>query len=439
MNRNIKRRTFLKQAAVAGAGVMVLRSGLLAAGKSPSDKLNIAVIGCGGRGWSDLQDVRGENIVALCDVNSKNLARAAKQYPDAKTYEDWRKCLEQKDIEAVVCATTDHTHAFVNAWALNRGYHVYCEKPLANSVEEARMVRSKYLEKKGKIATQMGTQIHASDNYRRIVELVRGGAVGKIKDAHIWCSRMPKGGSYLPAAGPAPDYIDWDLWIGPSPMHPYNPGYFPGGCLGWNIFWDFGSGQIGDMGSHMMDMAYWPLGLKDPTSCKAEGSEQSADTVPTWLKVEWEHPANEWRDAIKVYWYDGGKKPGFPMKIIDRDEAFKGMLIRGDKGWLLCDYDYWILRNTGDMTDVKLPKKEDLIPPSPGHHQEWINGCKTGSPTGCNFDYSGALIEANMLALAAYRVGKPLQWDAKNLTATNCPEAEKYIKKTYREGWKLDG
>jgi len=439
MNRVIKRRTFLKHAAVAGAGVMVLRSGLLAAGKSPSDKLNIAVIGCGGRGWGDLQGVRSENIVALCDVNSKNLAKAAKAFPDAKTHEDWRKCLEQKDIDAVVCASTDHTHAFVNVWALNRGLHVYCEKPLANSVHEARMVRRKYLEKKGKIATQMGTQIHASDNYRRIVELIRGGAIGKINDCHVWCSRTPTGGSYLPEAGPAPEHINWDLWIGPSPMHPYNPEYFPGGCLGWNRFWDFGSGQIGDMGSHMMDMAYWPLDLKDPTSCKAEGSEPSNDTVPTWLKVEWEHPANQWRDAIKVYWYDGGKKPGFPMKIIDREEAFKGMLIRGDKGWLLADYDYWILRNTGDMTDYKPPRKEDLIPASPGHHEEWIAACKTGSPTGCNFDYSGALIEANMLALAAYRTGKPLEWDSKNLKATNCPEADQYIKKTYRQGWVLDG
>ena len=439
MKRVIKRRTFLKQAAVAGAGVMVLRSGLLAAGKSPGDKLNIAVIGCGGRGGANLGGVRGENIVALCDVNSKNLAKAAEQFPNAKTYEDWRKCLEQKDIEAVVCSTTDHTHAFVNVWALNRGLHVYCEKPLANSVEEARMVRSKYLAKKDKLATQMGTQIHASDNYRRIVELIRGGAIGKVTDCHVWCSRMPKGGSYLPEAGPAPDWLNWDLWIGPSQMHPYNPGYFPGGCLGWNRFWDFGSGQIGDMGSHMMDMAYWPLGLKDPTSCKAEGPEQSTDTVPTWLKVEWEHPANQWRDAIKVFWYDGGKKPGFPMKIINREEAFKGMLIHGDKGWLLADYDYWILRNTGDMTDYKPPKTEDLIPRSPGHHQEWITACKTGSPTLCNFDYSGALIEANMLALVAYRVGKPLQWDSKNLKATNCPEAEKYIKKTYREGWVLDG
>jgi len=347
--------------------------------------------------------------------------------------------LEQKDIDAVICATTDHTHAFVNVWALNRGYHVYSEKPLANSVGEARLVRKKYNEKKGKVATQMGTQIHSSNNYRRIVELIRGGAVGKIKDAHVWCSRVPKGGDYLPAAGPAPDHLNWDLWIGPAKEHPYNPGYLKGGCLGWNRFWDFGSGQIGDMGSHMMDMAYWPLGLKDPTSCKAEGSEPSDATVPTWLKAEWDHPANEWRDAIKVYWYDGGKKPGFPMKIIDRDAAFKGMLIRGDKGWLLCDYGWWILRNSGDMTDYTPPKKDELIPPSPGHQQEWINACKTGSPTGCNFEYAGAEIENNLLALVAYRVGKPLTWDARNLKAVDCPEAEPYIHKTYRDGWVLDG
>ena len=204
MNRVIKRRTFLKHAAVAGAGVMVLRSGLLAAGKSPSDKLNIAVIGCGGQGWSDLQGVRGENIVALCDVNSKNLARAAGQFPGAKTYDDWRKCLEQKDIEAVVCATTDHTHAFVSVWALNRGLHVYCEKPLANSVHEARMVRRKYLEKKDKIATQMGTQIHASDNYRRIVSLSAAGRSARSMTATYGAAGCRRAATTCPRPGRRP-------------------------------------------------------------------------------------------------------------------------------------------------------------------------------------------------------------------------------------------
>jgi len=425
----IKRRDMLK-AGAAGAGLLVLRSGMLLGADAPSNKLNIAGIGVGGRGWADINAVASENIVALCDVNEKNLARAAAKWPKAKTYFDWRKCLEQKDIDAVVCATTDHTHAFVCTWALNRGKHVYCEKPLAITVHEARTVRQKYLKLKGKVATQMGTQIHASENYRRMVELIRGGAIGTPKEARVWCSRMPKGGSYLPPAGDPPSWLHWDLWLGPAPEHPYNPGYI-GGCLKWNRFWDFGAGQIGDMGSHMMDMAYWGLDLGLPTTCKAEGSPRSPDTLPTWLTAEWDHPANDWRPAVKVYWYDGGKKPGMPSKVFDRDAMFKGVIFKGDKGFLIADYGYRILMPTsGDMTHYKAPKsKDDLIPPSPGHHKEWIIGAKTGKPTLCNFDYSGKLIENN----------KKLDYDPATGKVTNCPEAEQYLTKPYRKGWVLDG
>jgi predicted dehydrogenase len=427
MNLRMKRRTFLKQSTMAGAGLVILKSGILKAGNSPNEKLNIAVIGVAGRGGANLNNVKSENIVALCDVNAKNLAAAAEEFPMAKTYVDWRRCLEQKDIDAVVCSTLDHTHAFVNVWAMN-------------SVEEARLVRETYLKNKNKIATQMGTQIHASDNYRRMVELIRNGAIGTVKEARVWCSREPKGGSYLPGGTPVPDYINWDLWIGPSQMHPYNPGYI-GGCLAWNLYWDFGSGQIGDMGSHMMDMAYWALDLKLPTTCEAAGTPVNTDTCPQWLTAEWDHPANDWRPAVKIYWYDGGKKPGMPSKAFDRDEIFKGALFKGDKGSLLVDYDYRILmpKTDSDMTQYNSPKPKDLIPPSPGHHNEWIIGCKTGKPTLCNFDYSGALIENNMLALVAYRVGKKLEWDAENLMAANCPEADQYIHKTYRRGWVLNG
>ena len=440
MKLDMKRRTFLKRSAAAGAGLVVLRSGILKAGQSPNDKLNIAIIGVGGRGGANMNKVKSENIVALCDVNEKHLAKAANQFPNAKTYADWRKCLEQKDIDAVVCSTTDHTHAFVNVWAMNRGMHVYCEKPLANSVHEARVVRETYLKNKHKLATQMGTQRHASENFRRMVELVRHGAIGAVKEARVWCSRKPKGGNYLPEVKPVPKHFDWDLWIGPSPFHPYNPGYFPGGCLGWNRFWDFGSGQIGDMGSHVMDMAYWALDLRFPTTCKAEGTPVSSDTCPQWLMAEWDHPANDWRPAAKVYWYDGGKKPGMPSKVFDRNEMFEGGIYKGDKGYLLCDYGYRILMpSKGDMTHYQSPKPEELIPPSPGHHKEWLIGCKTGKPTLCNFDYSGALIEHNLLALAAYRVGRKLDWDARGLRAPNCPEADQYIRKTYRKGWVLNG
>jgi predicted dehydrogenase len=402
--------------------------------------MGVAVIGVGGRGGANLKGAQGERIVALCDVNAENLKKAAQQFPEAKTYDDWRKCLEQKDIDAVVCSTTDHTHAFINIWAMNRGKHVYCEKPLANGVYEARLVRETYLKNKFKLATQMGTQVHASENFRRVVELIKMGAIGKPLDVSVWCSRTPEGGSYLPPAGDPPASLNWELWIGPSPMHPYNPGY-PGHCLKWNRFWDFGSGQIGDMGSHLMDLAYWALDLRFPTTCKAEGTPVSPDTCPQWLTAEWDHPANDWRGPVKARWFDGGQKPGMPSKIFNRDDMFQGLIFKGEMGYLLCDYSYRLVMMTkGDMTQYKAPTKpEDLIPPSLGHHEEWIKACKGDKNTTCNFDYSGALVEHNLLALVAYRVGKKLEWDAANLKATNCPEADQYIQKKYREGWLLNG
>jgi len=435
----MKRRDML-MAGAAGAGLVVLRAGTLKGADAPSNKLNIAAIGVGGRGRADINGCKSENIVALCDVNEHNLERAAKTFTKAKTYVDWRRCLEQKDIDAVICATTDHTHAFVCTWALNRDKSVYCEKPIATSVEEAHVIRQKYLERKDKVATQMGTQIHASDNYRRMVELIRGGAIGKPIEARVWCSRTPKGGSYLPPQGDPPSHLHWDLWVGPAPFHPYNPGYV-GGCLKWNRFWDFGAGQIGDMGSHMMDMAAWGFDLGLATSCKADGTPFHTDTLPIWLTAEWEHPANDWRPAVKVYWYDGGKKPGMPSKVFNRDEMFKGTIFKGDKGFLICDYGYRILMPTGgDMTHYTSPKSEkDLVPKSPGHHAEWIIGAKTGNPTTCNFDYAGNLVENNMLALVAYRVGKKLQYDPDAMKVTNVPEANPYLKKEYRKGWVLDG
>jgi len=437
MEREITRRKFVKGSAVAAGTVIAAGPAILSAAGAGS-KLNVAAIGVGGRGWSDLNGVSSENIVALCDVNSINLGRAAKKFPKAKTYVDWRRCLEQKDIDAVVCATTDHTHAFVVLWAMNRGKHVYCEKPVANSVEEARLVRQTYIKNRGKLATQHGTQIHASDNYRRVAEMIRGGAIGTPKSVRVWCSRMPKGGDYLPEQKPIPAHINWDLWVGPSPMHPYNRGYI-GGCLKWNRYWDFGSGQIGDMGSHMMDLASCGFDLGIATSCQAEGSPRSDATVPTWLKATWEIPANNWRPAITAQWYDGGKKPSVPSKVFNRDGMFKGAIFEGTKGWIIADYSYRIMMMKGDMTHYTSPKPEDLIPKSIGHHREWIEACKTGKPTTCDFDYAGRFIENNMLALVAYRTGEKLQWDEKDIKAANSTQADKYIKKTYRQGWVLNG
>jgi len=419
--------------------MMILPSGLLSAAQSTTHKLNIAVIGVGGRGEANLNGVKSENIVALSDVHAKTLAKAAERFPKAKTYTDWRKCLEQKDVDAVVCSTTDHTHALVNVWAMNRGMHVYCEKPLANSVHEARVVRETYLRNKGKLATQMGTQIHASDNYRRVVELIRNGAIGTVERADVWVGRPRKTEAYYPAVSPIPDHIAWDLWIGPSPFHDYNPGYL-GNCLSWNHFWDFGTGQLGDMGSHLIDLPYWALNLRFPTSCEAQGKPRHPDSYPRQIKVTWEHPANDERPGVKVNWYDGGPTPDMPHKSINREAvAGIGILFTGDKGWLLANYGFRLVFLRSDMTTYYAPTPEELIPPSLGHHQEWIHACKTGAPTTCNFDYSGALIEHNLLGAVAFRTGEKLAWDAENLQATNCPEAAQYVKKSYRDGWVLNG
>lgn len=447
------RRKFLGTSITAATAFTVVPAHVLAwhGGKSPSDKLNIAGIGIGNMGWNDLNNkaLKNENIVALCDVNEKNLERASKEFPGAKTYIDWRKTLEQNDIDAVYCATNDLSHAFISIWAMNRGLHVYCQKPLAITVEEARTVRNTYLKNKGKIITQMGTQMHAHPNVRRVVELVRGGAIGAPLEAWVWCSRIPheeiKHGHYFTNMDPAPSYLHWDLWVGPSPYHPFNPSYIDGDCLQWNWFWDFGAGQIGDMGSHMMDMAFWALDLDYPATCEATGSPISNATCPFWLKATWEYPANDWRPPVKVHWSDGGKKP----ENIPENDRFKAVVIKGEKGYIVFDYGYRkIIFNNGETAEDIPGISKDLIRPTQGpitHYQEWVDACKNGGTTLSNFDYAGKLIENNLLALVAYQTKEKLNWDAKNMKATNSCEADKYIQRsttpgtTYRNGWVLNG
>ena len=414
------------------------------AGTSPNEKLNIAVVGTGGRGRANMNSVRGENIVALCDVNEEELAAAAREFPAARTYVDWRECLEQKDLDAVVCSTVDHTHAMINVWAMNRGLHVFCEKPLANSVYDARVVRETYLKHKGKLATQMCVQRHTIPNMARVSELIHDGAIGVPSDVHLWCGRQPEVANYLPDGGPAPANVHWDLWLGPSAPHPYNETYVKprergSRCLTWNIYWDFGSGQLGDMGSHIMDIAWWALDLGRPTSAKCEGSELHPDSVPNWVVAQWDHPANDWRPAVKVHWYDGGKRPEMPSAAFSADGMAFGALFRGDQGCLVCDFNSRYLMLNGDMTYYRSRTPETLIPPSPGHAEEWLLACKTGSPTRTDFDYSGTLVEQNLLALVADRVGRDLEYDPETGTCPNCPEADRYIRPPYRDGWVLDG
>ena len=436
----VGRRHFLASAAGAVGGLVVLRSGLLGA-EAPSKKLNVALIGTWGRARAHMGSVSSENIVALCDVDSRHLASAAKRFTKAKQYVDWRKCLEQKDIDAVICCTTDHTHAFVANWALNRDMHVYCEKPLGNSVEECRVVRATYLKKKTKLATQVGTQRHAIPNFNRVRELVLDGAIGELKAAWAWGNRQIRRPGYLPKQGEPPEHLNYDLWLGPSPFHPYNPGYI-GGCLKWNMYWDFGSGQVGDMGSHTMDLAWNALDADLPTTAEGEGEKFNPDVTPVELHTSWDIPANDWRPAIRLHWYQGGMMPRSPRGYVDLKKIGHGAMFKGAKGFIVADFGSRIVIPFGsddDLTYYK-PRTKDTVLPPLGHFQkEWVNAAKGDLKTTCNFDYGGRLIETMLLGMVAYRVGKKITYDGAKGVVTDNDEANGLIRRTYRKGWTLDG
>lgn len=432
MSRPATRREFLHRSALTAAGFWVAGTAAGAQSRSPNDKLNIGIIGVASRGAANARAVASENIVALCDVNDDHLAEAAKKYPQAKTYIDWRKLLDQKDLDAVVVSTTEHTHALASLAAMKRGKHVYCEKPLAHSVYEARLMRE--TAKQMKVATQMGTQIHASDNYRRVVELIQSGAIGPVREAHVWVDQAIEGPvERPPETPPVPPNLHWDLWLGPAPVRPYHPCYFTKRSLSWQNWWDFGNGALGDMGSHTIDLPFWALELQAPTTIEAEGPQPvRRETYPDHLIVRWEHPARGNRPPVKLTWYDWHNRPKAPEGM-DLSKWHLGIMFVGDKGILLADYGKRILLPEADFKNFQPPAPS--IPPSPGHHEEWLQACKTGSPTLCNFDYSGALIEHNLLGTVAYRVGKKLEWDPVSLKARNCPEADPFIRPPYREGW----
>jgi len=442
----MKRRRFLKSTAFAGTAALILPRIKLFGAEAPSNKLNIALLGTWGRGEAHFAGIAKENVVALCDVNEKHLASAAAKFPNAKQYVDWRKCLEQKDVEAVICCTADHTHAFVANWAMNRGKHIYCEKPLANSVEEARVVRANYLKNKNKLATQVGTQRHAFENFNRVRELVRDGAVGELQEVSAWGNRqIPKPG-YLPAQGEPPKDFHWDLWLGPSPEHPWNPDYFSGksglNCLQWNMYWDFGSGQVGDMGSHTMDLAWNAIDAGWPTSAEGKGDPFNPEVSPVKLEMHFEHPVNDWRGPIRVGWYQGGAMPEAPANFIDLNKIDHGAMFEGSKGVLVAGFNSRVLLphgNNADLTYYKPRTKESLIAPLGDFQGEWVQACKGSLKTSCDFDYGGKMIEMMLLGLVAYRVGKKISYDGAAGKVGDCSEANELLRRTYRSGWTLNG
>ena len=430
MINHLTRREFIRQAALASTGVSVAVSGSFAGAGSPNEKLNIALVGSGGRGASNLNGVKHENIVALCDVDRQRAADTFNKYPDVAKFADYRKMLDQMEdrIDAVVVSAPNHIHVPASVMAMRMGKHCYCEKPLAHSVYEARLAARVAAEEK--VATQMGTQIHAGDNYRRVVELVRSGVVGPVSQCYVWLPTGNGGFQRPKDTPPVPQHLDWDLFLGPAPYRPYNPVYVP---HDWHYWWDFGAGRLGNFGCHYMDLPFWALDLRHPISVEASGPPVLPESTPTTLTVSYQFPPRGDRPAVELIW-----RHGDPPEILGSKGITKwtsGILFVGSEGFILADYNKRLLWPEDKFADIKPP--EPTIPESVGHHQEWINACKTGSPTTCNFDYSGALTETVLLGNVAYRLGRKIGWDAEKLSAPDCPEAGQYIQREYRKGWTL--
>lgn len=365
----MQRRDLIKTAA---GGLTILKSGVLRGQNTPGNRLNVALVGVWGRGTAHYNILKSENVVALCDVNDQRTKEALEIFPKAKTYVDWRRMLDQKDIEAVIICTADHHHAFIANWALNRDMHVYCEKPLGITVEEVRTVRANYLRRKAKVATQHGTQRHAYPNFERIRELILDGAIGELKTVHSWDSRkLPRPG-YPEAQGQPPAFLHYEQWIGPSPYHPYSPQYFGGSngmnCLFWNMYRDFGVGQIGDMGAHTMDLAWNAIDAGAPTAIEVDQEvtdKYHPDICPVRMKVAFTLPANSWRGEITNIWYQGGLKPESPKGYVDVSRIGNGAIFEGTKGTLLADFTSRILipnNDDGDFTYYKRRERGDLLP-----------------------------------------------------------------------------
>lgn len=424
------RRDFLRQTSLCAAAAAIggVHSQLLAApSKSPNEKLNIGCVGTANQATFSINNVAHENIVGLCDIDDNFLHEASKRFPQATKYNDFRKMLdEQKQIDAVIVATPDHIHAPATLWAMRLGKHVYCEKPLTHSVYESRLLAETAAQMK--VATQMGTQIHAENNYRRVVEIIQAGTIGKISEVHVWVGKG-WGGGERPTEMPAvPPNIHWDLWIGPAPSRPYHSTYLP---ANWRRWWDFGQGTLGDMACHYMDLPFWALGLRHPTTVAAEGPPVHKETAPLGLIVRYQFPARgDNRPPVKLTWYDGNLTP---KEVAGHPVPGAGVMFRGDKGDMFADYGGFKLYPESQFKDFQPPPKS--IPDSIGHHREWLKACRDGSATTCNFDYSGALSEAVLLGNVAYRTGKTIEWDPKTLTAKDCPEAAGYIRREYRPGW----
>jgi predicted dehydrogenase len=453
-NGKISRREFVGGAAAAAmAFTIVPRHVLGGAGTTPpSEKLNIAGIGIGGQGADDLSQMESENIVALCDVDEEYAAGTFNKYPKAKKYRDFRRMLEkQKDIEAVIVATPDHTHAIISMAAIKAGKHVYCEKPLAHTIYETRMVAEAARE--AKVVTQMGNQGQAFEGPRLLCEWIWDGAIGPVREVHVWSNRpagmWPQGVGRPKDTPPVPSTLDWDLWLGPAPCRPYHPDYVPFKWRGWQ---DFGTGPLGDMGSHNMAPIFWALKLKHPVSVEASSTGMNSETYPLASLVHYDFPARGDMPAVKLHWYEGGLLPSRPAELEEgrmmSDED--GIIFVGDKGKILAEG--WGAQSVRLIPETKMQsykRPEKTLPRlADGHYKEFVEACKKGGPTGSNFDFASLVTETALLGNVAILTGKEtgwgscltrekLNWDGANMSVTNVPEANEFIRTEYRVGWVL--
>jgi predicted dehydrogenase len=431
MATSLSRRGFLAAAVAAGTSVPLLERRVPANAsprtKSPNERLNLAVIGVGGRGSQDLKDVSSENIVALCDVDAKHLGLSAAKHPQAKKFTDFRRLLEMEGLDGVVVGTPDHTHAVVQVAALRRRLPVYSEKPLTRTVHELRTMLA--TSAAAKVPTQTGNQIHAGENYRRAVDIVRAGVLGPVRRVYIWQQSSVRPRKLVKNAK-VPAGVDYDLWLGPVAYRPFNPAFFH---FDWRYWWDFGGGHLADFCCHYMDVPFWALDLKYPTTVHAWGAKtyEGDNNMPDAMRVEYEFAARGDKPPVHLTWYQGSYEPEW-IGVYGKKSA---VFFEGENGRLLVDYTTRKLFMEPGLTARDVPQ---TIPDSPGHHQEWINAIKGGPKPTSPFEYGGLLTEAGLLGNVSYRAGqKKLIWDAESARATNCPEADQFLNSEYRAGWTL--
>lgn len=441
----VRRRSFLRMAACAAA--FPVASGILpkslGAG-SANERLDLAFIGVGGRGRDNLMALRGENIIALCDVDETRASQSVSEIPRARVFRDFRVMLDQvsNEVDAVVVSTPDHTHAVAVMQAIGLGKHVYCEKPLAHSLYEVRTI-TEAARGKG-VVTQLGNQGHSTDSIRQFVEMIHAGAIGTVREVHAWCSNSyrPRGFRTPPRETPqVPATLDWNLWLGPAHDRPYHPIYLPGKWRGWV---QFGTGIIGDWVCHVLDPVFWALDLGAPTSVIANAEEYDdpqvrAETYPAVARLKYEFPARNGRPSVQLHWYTGCKPERPPELEANRELVNIGAIVVGDKGKIMygshgaAGAQLLPARRNNEYTrpDPTLPRPE-------GHYEDWVAACKGGPAAGSNFNYGGPLTEIALLGVLAMRLnGQSLLWNASELRVTNMPEAQPLINPPYRQGWNL--